>query len=226
MVRRASPPPIAVNRRASPAMEPQLRWTAEPQPPRRRARELRGECPVPSAFMPASLAANRPAKWIAGVRRREHRRSLVGEYPPKKSLPETLDRCCNPGDVGGVETDAYDPGHDDNVCNSERPAFESTPPPLSESFDWVQTDAGPALVCSPAARGGGAFVYVAALAPCVASLGDRRIHRNLKDGPIWARVIGATPVNLVRVRQVHGTTVVVGRPATLQRSEADVPRGR
>ena len=28
------------------------------------------ECPVPSAFMAASLAANRPAKWIAGVRRR------------------------------------------------------------------------------------------------------------------------------------------------------------
>ena len=62
-------PPIAANRRAAPPCNCSCGG-----PPRRTTSTSRHstpcEWPVPSAFIAASFAANRPAKWIAGTRRR------------------------------------------------------------------------------------------------------------------------------------------------------------
>ena len=94
-------------------------------------------------------------------------------------------------------------------------------PPPSESFDWVQTDAGPALVCRPL-REAAAHLFTTRhwrLASQVSGTAESTESEGWAD---LARVIGVPPENLVRVRQVHGATVVVGHPATLQRPEADV----
>ena len=56
--------------------------------------------------MAASLAANRPAKWIAGTRRRvQYAISPVGEDPVQEAIAVTLDRCHDAMDVRGVDAE-------------------------------------------------------------------------------------------------------------------------
>ena len=68
--------------------------------------------PVPSAFIAASFAANRPAKWIAGSRRRvQYAISPSVKMRLQEPIAVALDRRGDARDVGGVEAEADDVGH-------------------------------------------------------------------------------------------------------------------
>jgi YfiH family protein len=91
-------------------------------------------------------------------------------------------------------------------------------PAPSESFTWISTPAGPALVCQP-------------LAEVVAHVFTTRASRlgasaNARDeAAAWlevARAIGVDDSRLARARQVHGTTVVTDTTCTPGLPEADI----
>ena len=71
--------------------------------------------PVPSAFIAASLAAKRPAKWMAGHAPAHAVGDFaVGEDAPQEPVAVALDGVGDAGDVGGVESEADDVRHRSN----------------------------------------------------------------------------------------------------------------
>ena len=104
-------PPIAANRRPAPPCN----WSCG-GPPRRTTSTSRQstpcEWPVPSAFIAASFAANRPAKWMAGTRRARAVRDLAfGEDAVQEALAVAFDRVGDAVDVGCVQAQADDVRH-------------------------------------------------------------------------------------------------------------------
>jgi YfiH family protein len=94
-------------------------------------------------------------------------------------------------------------------------------PELSGDFRWIETAQGPALVCQALEPFSRHFFTTRAWTLGTA-IDDQRT-------PGWeelARAIGVTAENLVRARQVHGSSVVVRRkgqrPGGEQLSEADI----
>jgi polyphenol oxidase len=91
-------------------------------------------------------------------------------------------------------------------------------PQTTEHFAWVQAAAGPALICAPLA-GVARHLYTTRHWP----LGTD----GAKPEPAWAwrdvaLAMEVTEPDLVRVRQVHGTTAVSAAAARGVRPEADV----
>ena len=92
-------------------------------------------------------------------------------------------------------------------------------------FEWIDAAGGPALVCRPLATiAVHAFTTRGWLSAADVE-GDR--SQGLDGG--WedvARTLGVQPADLLRVRQVHGTAVSVGRPAAGTRPEGDIVLAR
>jgi YfiH family protein len=80
-------------------------------------------------------------------------------------------------------------------------------PPTSASFHWVETAAGPALVCEP----------LDSIAPHLFTTRSWRLGRQDQNGSTetgWddvASALGVKPEQLVRVSQVHGAGVSIAR---------------
>ena len=80
-------------------------------------------------------------------------------------------------------------------------------PPLLPSFRWVETAAGPALVCVP----------LESIAPHLFTTRSWRLGGQDQDGSPedgWgdvASAVGVEPEQLVRVRQVHGAGISIAR---------------
>jgi YfiH family protein len=87
-------------------------------------------------------------------------------------------------------------------------------PELAAGFKWIQTDRGPALVCEalePFAR----HLFTTRTWMLGTSAGADHV-------PGWdelARAIGVTSENLLRAKQVHGSTVIVHRHGDGRRSD-------
>src|ERR1700730_16012674 len=98
-------------------------------------------------------------------------------------------------------------------------------PEPTDAFEWVQTPAGPALLCRP----------LADIAPHLFTtrgwtLGSRAAATDAAWNEV-AAAAGVDPGDLLRLHQVHGTAVVVHRagaagepatPATTTRPAADI----
>jgi YfiH family protein len=86
-------------------------------------------------------------------------------------------------------------------------------PQPNGAFEWVQAEAGPALRCR-------------ALTPYASHLFTTRHWPLGRDSESWADVAAAlklSPTQLVRVRQVHGASVLVaGTPAAADLTQADI----
>jgi polyphenol oxidase len=109
-------------------------------------------------------------------------------------------------DVCRVKSEADDIGHDESM-------ILPTPAP---SFVWRSFDGRPGLVCQPL-ESTAAHVFTTAAWP----LGSRSSECTAGDGwGLVARAVGVIDDRLVRVRQVHGTTVVVG-PLESDQSQPD-----
>jgi YfiH family protein len=91
-------------------------------------------------------------------------------------------------------------------------------PSPSESFEWVETPAGSALICRPLRE---AAVHVFTTREWRLASENSAIDGSPGWGEL-ARVVGVEPERLMRVRQVHGATVAVGRRPPGQRPEADI----
>jgi YfiH family protein len=90
-------------------------------------------------------------------------------------------------------------------------------PQPNEAFAWVQASAGTALVCRPLLD---VAPHLFTTRPW--SLGS---PENGEAAPAWREIAGALrcdPDRLVRLRQVHGTRVVVARCPTSAQEEADI----
>lgn len=90
-------------------------------------------------------------------------------------------------------------------------------PRPAEPFEWRHLEGRPALVCRP----------LGAIAPHFFStrqwpLGEAGAPGDGTGWDVVAHAIGVVPANLVRARQVHGASVVIGRQTGCALREADV----
>jgi YfiH family protein len=151
---------------------------------------------VPRAFIAASFEAKRPAKWIAGSRRRVQYaispsvKMRVRKRVPYRSMVLTM---------RGM-----------SVASIPRPMIfgmtVNVPPKPNDGFAWVQVAGGPALVCE--ALGVPHFFTTRSWALGSAAEADR--------GGAWetvGRSLELDAAQLCRARQVHGASVVIRRAA-------------
>ena len=120
----------------------------------------------------------------------------------QESIAVPLDRIGNPIDVGGVETQADDVWHDS-------PLFMKLPQ-TADAFRWIDTDEGPALVCTPLEPHARHLFTTRRWTLGSATPGDARAWDAV------AHAVGVGRATLVRLHQVHGATVVFRRTGGLR----------
>jgi YfiH family protein len=136
----------------------------------------------------------------------------ISEDALDEAVTPLLDDVLNAIDVGRIETESDDIGHD---------VLMILPPP--ESFAWTDHAGQPALVCTPLAEVARHFWTTRAW-----PLGRPTAERT--DEQPWRVVAEAAGVaidRLIRVRQVHGVSIAVGAPlAGLSPAAADIVMAR
>ncbi len=120
----------------------------------------------------------------------------------QKAVAVPVDRIGNPVDIGGVQAQT------DDVCH-DSPLLMKLPPP-QDAFRWIETDDGPALICT-------------ALEPHAIHLFTTRPWALGSAAPgdldAWdavAHAVGVGRATLVRLHQVHGASVVFRRIGELR----------
>src|SRR3954470_3921741 len=98
-----------------------------------------------------------------------------------------------------------------SVMSAPSPMMPMNLPQPSEPFAWAQVDGLPALVCAPLAEIAPHLFTTRAWA-----LGSGSMGNGVTGDDLWAPIAEALDVTvrqLIRVRQVHGTMVVVAHDA-------------